>query len=386
MERLIRKYAGKLVSAGLASPQDVIFGGLDVEIVWNREDPRIPVLETLFQALNINSLLFSKPAEPYRTIVDYLASQEDDLVRPSDCETRTFLHDIPVIDNLSSSALIKALESRKGVIVRGGGIAALGSVTPEQAFVTFSSVCFACFVKFFGDYLAAHKRGRVDALRKQAFETALRALPAPAGPCPELTRGPFQTEEEVLRAMCEAGRWTVKLGLVDSYFGNISYLLDNTLYISQTGSSLDELEGYIDPCPLDDSSCAGITASSELSAHVGIVEHTGAEAVLHGHPKFAVILSMDCDKHHCTLRGECHVKCEEPRYIGDIPVVPGEVGTGPFGLCRTLPPAVKGHRGGVVYGHGLFTIGVSDFNVALKSLLDVENMSRVEYFRRVGCV
>ncbi len=44
-------------------------------------------------------------------------------------------------------------------------------------------------------------------------------------------------------SMIEAGRKTIEYELVDSYFGNLSYYWNDTLYISQTGSCLDELEG-----------------------------------------------------------------------------------------------------------------------------------------------
>ena len=125
-------------------------------------------------------------------------------------------------------------------------------------------------------------------------------------------KGPFQNEEDVYSAVIEAGFKTVEYGLVDSFFGNVSYLWNNTLYISQTGSSLDELAGCIDPVPLDGSTSAGITASSELSAHMETIKRTGCNAILHGHPKFSVILSMDCDpieKTACDFSDQCHVKC-----------------------------------------------------------------------------
>jgi hypothetical protein len=75
-----------------------------------------------------------------------------------------------------------------------------------------------------------------------------------------------------------------------------------------------------------------------------------------------------------------------------VPIVPGEVGTGPFGLCNTLPPALVGTKGGttgqrrgaIVYGHGLFTLGAVDFRDAFATLMDVEHFCRAEYFRRVG--
>ena len=126
-----------------------------------------------------------------------------------------------------------------------------------------------------------------------------------------------------------------------------------------------------------------MTASSELIAHRAIILSTGMNAPLHGHPKFSVILSMDCEKESCPTRGQCHIKCKEPRFIYDIPIVPGEVGAGLTGLCNTLPPAMEGRRGVIVYGHGLFTVAQDDFNIAFANLRDVERMCREEYFRRM---
>jgi len=384
MERLVRKYADKLVDAGLAEPGAPLVGGLDAECVWNRDDPARAVLEEVFAGLNINSLLFSRPAEPYRSIINYLADRADGAIYPSDCETRTFLHDLPVAQALDSASIVEALKERKSVIVPGEGVVTFGTVSPEQAFVSFSSVCFACFVKFFRDVLAAVKAGAVDDEQAAVFQTATGLLDPIPEDWPALAKGPLAAEQDVYGALCQAGRLTVRHRLVDSYFGNISYRFGQTLYISQTTSSLDELEGFIDPVPMDGSSCAGITASSELTAHREVFAATGCHAILHGHPKFSVILSMDCDRQECRFDGQCHVRCPEKRFVGDVPIVPGEVGTGPHGLCNTLPPAMRGRRGVIVYGHGVFTTGREDFNEAFRSLVEIERMCREEYFRRLG--
>jgi len=384
MERLVRKYADRLVAAGLAEPGAPLVGGLDAELVWNRDDPAQAMLEEVFDGLNINSLLLSRPAEPYRSIIEYLADEADGgVIQPSDCETRTFLHDLPVAPRLNSETIIAALSQRKSVIAPGEGMVTFGTVSPEQAFVVYSSVCFACFVKFFSDYLAASRRGELTDRQRAVFEAATARLEELPETFPPLAVGPFENEEQVYRALCEAGRLTVQFHLVDSYFGNISYRFGETLYISQTTSSLDELEGLIDPVPLDGSSCAGVTSSIELTAHREVIERTGHRALLHGHPKFAVILSMDCDRADCELVGQCHIKCPHPRQVGDVPIVPGEAGSGRWGLCNTLPPAILGKRGAIVYGHGLFAVGHDDFNEAFANLLDIEKTCRDKYFRRV---
>lgn len=373
----------QLVRAGLVEPGKPVMGFLDAGLSWNRENDDITVLEKIFSGISINSILFSEPAEPYKTILDYLAKTSGGVIHPEDCETRTFLHDLPVTDRFEPETILPALKERKSVIVSEKGIITYGSVSIEQAFVTFSSVCFAGFVKFFSDYLFHTQKKTVPAEMEKAFQKAVSFLPEDETFENDLMPGPLDTEEKILMAMDEAGKRTVNHRLVDSYFGNISFRDGETLYISQTGSSLDALPGCIDPCRLDGTSCAGITASSEFVAHVGIVNQTGHNAILHGHPKFCVILSMDCPKEECQNRGLCHLKCATERFVCDIPIVPGEVGTGTYGLCNTVPPAIKNRPGAIVYGHGLFTTAKTDFNEAFKNLLEIENECRREYFRRV---
>jgi len=131
---------------------------------------------------------------------------------------------------------------------------------------------------------------------------------------------------------------------------------------------------------MDGSSCVGITASSELSAHRAIVARGTHRTVLHGHPKFSVILSLACEEKNCELRGQCHLRCPRPRQAAGFPIVSGEVGTGPYGLCHTVPPALVGHRGVIVHGHGVFTVGKTDFTDAFSALLEIENACRETYF------
>jgi len=386
MKDIIDKYVSKLEQAELAEPGRALLGFLDADLVWNRDDPDTERLEGVFDRININSLLFAQPREPYGSIISYLCRTNKDRIAPEDCETRTFIHDIPIVSSLDAETLTRALTTRKAVIVKDRGIAAYGWVSPEQAYILYSSVCFACFVKFFSDYLRDHQNGSVEPEQREVLRKALAWLdPLPEEPEVELERGPFRDKASMIRAMDQAGKMVVGYKLVDSFFGNISYLYGDTLYISQTSSSLDELVGHIDPCPLDNSTSAGITASSELPAHRDILQKTGHLAVLHGHPKFSVIMSMNCDKRgNCDKEGECFRRCPEERDVRGYPVVPGEVGTGPFGLCRTVPPAIEEDRGVIVYGHGVFTTGGHDFNQALQGLLDVERNCREEYLWRIG--
>ena len=401
MEQLVKIFAQRLIKAGLADEDGrsaPLVAGLDDELTWNRPAPETRVLAPLFDRLNINSLVFFRPAAPFDSLMGYLAKEAldsgDPTIQPRDCETRTFLHDLPVVDRFDTDSLAQALTRRKSVIIMprneddfdGPAILAHGNVSPEQGFVVTSSLCFACFVKFFTDYLEALER-QIPCPEMTRVFNGVRTLAEQAAPQPpRLTPGPLDTEDSVYRAVIQAGKATVDLGLVDSYFGNISFCFDQTLYISQTGSSLDHLTGCIDPVPLDGSTSAGLTASSELSAHLEAIKRTGCEAILHGHPRFSVILSMICppdQRDQCPDRDHCHIRCPEKRFVGEIPIVPGEVGTGPTGLCNTLPAAFEHSHGVIVFGHGLFTRGKTDFTRAFQRLIAIEEDCKARYFTRI---
>ena len=384
MEGMIQKYADKLVNAGLCDSGAPLIGFVDADVIWNRDDSLQKELQKVFDSIIINSILFAPPAEPYRTIIDYLAASGEPAIYPKDCETRTFIHDLPVARTLDAGTIVEALKRRKSLIVPGQGIVTFGTVSPEQAFIVYSSVCFAVFVKFFSDYLYQTRHGKPSKSFQKAFQKVMNHVSETVDyPQANLMKGPFNNENDAVSAIIEAGAKTVEYELVDSFFGNISYRLGQTIYISQTSSSLDELSGCIDPCPIDGSSCAGVTASSELTAHRETYLRKNISAIIHGHPKFSVIMSMECDNTDCDHVGECHRRCPQTRYLNGVPVVSGEVGTGPFGLCNTLPAAMETREGVIVYGHGVFTGGNVDFTDAFERLVTIESDCRRVYFQKI---
>lgn len=372
-----------MTRAGLVEPGGAVFVMRDKDCLQGKKDGAVTVLEKVITRLNREVAIFAVPAEPYRSIIDYLAAESESAVYPRDFETGILLTDLPVVAGLDDADLAAALKTRRGAIVRGRGIVATAKSGVERAFVVLSSMAFACFVKFFVDCLYHARRGTMDGKRSRVFSDAVHSLGDPAPPSRRLAEGPFSGEEEILAAMEEAGALTVASRLVDSNFGNISYRLGSDLYISRTGSALDELSGRIDRIDLGGASVPS-TVSTEFPAHRGIVDATGRRAVLHGHPKFPVILSMDCERSGCELRDSCQTRCPHPRSIGGIPVVSGEAGGGAFGLAHTVPPAMRGSSAVIVYGHGLFTAGENDYNEAFRVLRETEDHCRRECLRRIA--
>ena len=386
MTQLIDKYADKLIQQNLCARGDPLIGLLDDEIEWNRDDVRTTVLEDVTERLDINSILFARPVEPYASMLEDLATHHPEVIRPEDSETRTFLHDIPVVDHFDVDGIVAALKRRKGLYIRNQGIVTHGTVSPEQAYVTFCSILFAAFVKVFVDRVVEPTDELFlfpTALIKSTMFEYRKSLESLSSRI-SLMEGPLDDKETLLAAMVDAGKAVVDCGLVDSYFGNLSYRLEDVVYISQTTSSLDELAGLIDACPIDGSSCAGLTASSELSAHSEILAEGGIKSILHGHPKFAVIASMLCEEVDCDHKGRCYNLCPKERFIDETPIVPGEPGSGRYGLSHTLPPAIAGRKGAIVYGHGLFTCGTQDFDIPFRNMIDIELQCLDAFHRRLG--
>ncbi len=385
METIIAPYEKRLYDRRLVPAGGAIFGIAGEKHRWSRRCGKIPVLSRLLDLIPAASILFARPAEPYNTLFNYLAATASGAVCPDDSETRAFLVDLPIIDRFSADAMARPLASRKCLIIRDHGILAVGQDGPSAAYVNFAAACFACFVKFFSDFLQDTQAGRMTAPQKKAFDDAVKNLPLAPAFAGGLVTGPFETPEAVQAAMVEAGAQIVSLGLVDACFGNLSYRVSNALFISKSGSFLDGLEGDIARCAMEDPVCAGQNPSSEYPAHLEIYRSTDAGAILHGHPLFSVIMSMDCPV-ACDHRGDCHRRCPYERNIRNTPVVSGETGGGPFGLYTTVPAMIKEKKAAIVYGHGVFTAAETDFNDALARMAGVEQRCRAAYFEALNAL
>ncbi|MBT0663178.1 class II aldolase/adducin family protein [Geobacter pelophilus] len=380
----IAKYKAKLLADRSAQPERIAFSAKDDVVISDGEHSLAVLAESILARLNCLALVVAAPSLPFADYLVARAPLADTAIIPRDTETRTFLHDIPFIraselgEGDPAERIATILGSRKGVIVEGVGIIANGALTVEQAFINWSSVFHSTFVKYLEDLLTAGflLPGEAEAFRE--FRTNwLKPLTAEG-----LTfrDGPLTDHATILDEMARVGRYTVERGLVDSFFGNISCRNNDMIYISQTASSLDELAGCIDPVPFGNSSTTGITASSELAAHRRVYETGDALTILHGHPKFGVVMSMVCEEQHCAVT-DCWRDCDKVRIMGGTPVVAGEIGAG--GLAKRVPPVIGGPGRALVYGHGVFTIGRRDFAEAFRALVEVENWCRNEYFRRL---
>ncbi len=382
MKDQIETYASKLVADRAADPTGIAFAVQDDQLYGTGEPYLADLARNILSRLTGLAVVVARPALPFAAFLMERAAAGERTIVPPDTETRTFLHDIPFlrVDEFrrdGTAAVARLLGARKGIIVEGVGIVAVGQLTVEQAYINYSSIYHATFVKYLHDLLT-------DGFRLPGEEAAVRDFVATYRPATAeglvFRPGPLDDPEDIFAEMAAVGRYTVERRLVDSFFGNISCRTGNVVYISQTAASLDALAGCIDPVPMDNATTAGITASSELLAHRKIYEATGARTILHAHPRFAVIMSMQCEEEGCAVT-DCWKECPKVRFLGGTPVVAGEIGAG--GLARRVPPVIGGPGRAIVYGHGVFTLGETGFGEAFLAMAAVENWCREEYFRRL---
>ena len=383
MKEQIARYTAKLLADRSALPDTIAFAVKDDILFAVGAESAATLAEQILSRLNSLALVVARSPLPF---ADLLVRRSASAVRhivPNDTENRTFLHDIPFIrkeerDDRLAERIAGLLGSRKGVIVEGIGIVAVGAITVELAYINYSSVFHSTFVKYLQDLLTD---GFLLPEERTGFEAFRREWLLPLTADALLFRSaPLTQREEILDELARVGRYTVERGLVDSFFGNISCRAGGLIYISQTGASLDALPGCIDPVPFDNSSTTGITASSELLAHRRIYETCGAKTILHGHPRFAVVMSMLCEEQECRVT-DCWKECPKVRFLSDTPVVAGEIGAG--GLAKKVPPVIAGPGKAIVFGHGVFTTGSEGFEEPFRRMVEVENWCRDEYFRRL---
>ncbi len=383
MHDQIQKYLHKLLSDRSVKPGLVAIAAQD-DIMVSGGTPSLAGIATdTLSRLNNLALCVARPALPFAEFLLKRAPADESAIIPRDTETRTFLHDIPLLRTADlgddgCSTIAGLLGGRKGIVVEGIGIIASGALTVEQAYINWSSVFHSTFIKYLEDLLEFGFKLPGEATAFSRFRS--QWLQKLSSECLDFRPGPILDKGSILDELQRVGRYTVQRGLVDSFFGNISYSNGDLIYISQTASSLDELAGCIDPVPFENSSTVGITASSELVAHRSIFEITGCRAVLHGHPRFAVVMSMLCEEKDSCHISDCWRDCGKVRFLGGTPVVAGEIGAG--GIAKNVPPVIDGPGRAIVYGHGVFAIGRTGFSDAFQALVDVENWCRTEFFRR----
>lgn len=178
------------------------------------------------------------------------------------------------------------------------------------------------------------------------------------------------------REIAKFGRKLVEQGLVSSHFGNISVRVGDYMYITRSGSMLDEITkddvvrvSIYKPSSLD------LIASSEVTAHREIYKNTSALAIIHDHSPFAVVESLI--HHHRGKDKIVPIDSEGSYFLHDIPIVEGGIGTEK--LAKNLANALAERKAAIIYSHGVFARG-SILEEAFVVASMVEHSCKILYY------
>jgi L-fuculose-phosphate aldolase len=167
------------------------------------------------------------------------------------------------------------------------------------------------------------------------------------------------------------GKKLVISGLTSSRFGNISLIEGDKIFITCTGSMLDELnEALVVEVDLSCPCGQDKIASSETCVHRAIYQSSTNQAIIHTHSPYAVALSLLERTAVEPLDGEGMV------FLGTMPIVEGHFGTDD--LAKAVSFALQTHKACIARGHGVFAAGNS-LNDAYTAACMVEHSAQVRY-------
>lgn len=146
------------------------------------------------------------------------------------------------------------------------------------------------------------------------------------------------------------GKRVVYSGLATSFFGNISFREGSSIYITKTGSMLDELnKDDIVQVDIDNITSNDRIASTELVVHRKIYKKTGTKAILHTHSMYSTLMG-NIDSYYVEIEGG-----ETLPFLKKIPVVTGRSGSEV--LAENVSNALTNHQIVIVKDHGVFARG-----------------------------
>jgi L-fuculose-phosphate aldolase len=140
-------------------------------------------------------------------------------------------------------------------------------------------------------------------------------------------------------------------GLTSSHGGNMSVRVGDRVIIKRRGAQLGRLKpaDFVETSLFKKDSGL-IRASTELIVHRNIYLKTSALAVIHCHPRTAIVLSMSRDE-------ILPIDNEGSYLLHKIPVVAVEFASGSQEMADTVAEALRAYKVIMLRGHGSFAIG-----------------------------
>ena len=173
------------------------------------------------------------------------------------------------------------------------------------------------------------------------------------------------------------GQKLINAGLTSSRFGNISLLLNNKIFITCTGSMLDELdENCVVGVELEGCCPEDAIASSETCVHRAVYRFTSHEAIIHTHSLYAVAASLLEAREVLPLDSEGRI------FLGPMPIVSGSFGSNE--LAESVSSALQDHKACIARGHGVFAAGRS-LKEAYTAAAMAEHSAQIGYLVKSYC-
>lgn len=191
--------------------------------------------------------------------------------------------------------------------------------------------------------------------------------------------------------LIKTGKKCVDSGLVEGNFGNMSFVSSDRdlIFITKTETLLDDLSESDIVCVSGDTCLENSNefylseekqASSELCVHRAIYKKTNAKCVLHLHPPYSVVVSLleyQINNISASENFFIHpMDSEGEMFLKKIPVVSGAPGS--LDLAEKVSQSLKGSKGVIVKGHGVF-VAESDFKKAYITASLIEHSARILY-------
>ena len=173
------------------------------------------------------------------------------------------------------------------------------------------------------------------------------------------------------------GKKLIQAALTSSRFGNISLLDGDKIFITCTGSMLDELDedGVVEvdlrgSCPED------AIASSEICVHRAVYQCTSHQAIVHTHSSYVVAAFLLEAREVLPLDSEGRI------FLGPMPIVAG--GMGSSALAIAVSSALQDHKACIARGHGVFAAG-SGLKEAYTAAAMAEHSAQIGYLVKSYC-
>ncbi len=146
------------------------------------------------------------------------------------------------------------------------------------------------------------------------------------------------------------GKKIVEQQLATSFFGNLSIRIGDDIFITKTGSMLDELSNDdVVKVHISNSSEWDRIASSELIVHRMVYKNTDAAAIMHTHSLYSTLMG-NTDPYYLEIDTG-----EVLPFLNKVPIVSGKSGS--LELAMAVSKALKCYNLVIVKDHGVFAKG-----------------------------